>query len=112
LCIVYIIQHTSGNPTPRINQLVLGYLRDISGISLTQGYLRDILDISGISYAVFAVLLVSIPFASCSFLYAPDQAASSTLFHELCHGFDQRHTPLLMVIDIQRALAMELHLHP
>jgi hypothetical protein len=27
---------TSGNPTPRINRVVLGYLRDISGIS--QGY--------------------------------------------------------------------------
>jgi hypothetical protein len=40
---------TSGNQTPRINQLVLGYLLDISEIG--QGYDR-VLDIPGISFQV------------------------------------------------------------
>jgi hypothetical protein len=49
----------SGIPTPRINRLVLGYLRDVSGIGQgydqvldiieSQGYLLRFLEIPGIS---------------------------------------------------------------
>jgi hypothetical protein len=42
----------SGIPTPRINQLVLGYLLDISGIGQGHGQL---LDIPGVSFEVFGV---------------------------------------------------------